>query len=164
MEHILKHCKGIKDQKQQILTESLLSYIRKHEKDYEKQEPEDQNIRSLKQCGLSLLDGWHVLAYTATTSGWMNDSAREGKQNICPCIEVFEAGLTASLDKLSPYHGITYRMERCDEEGIKSGWFHKNIGRTFFAPYFLSTATFDYNNSPMVWIIQTSENSNGRNI
>lgn len=86
MEHIIGPCKGIKDQHRQSLNGSLLSFIHKHEKDYEQAESELPQIRWLKHYGLSMLDGWHVLAYTATASGWMNDSAREGKINNCACV------------------------------------------------------------------------------
>lgn len=164
MEHISKRCKGVKDQNHQSLNHSLESYLRKHGKDFELKQAEDDKVRSLQQYGLTLLDGWHIQSYTGTASGWLNDSAREGKPSKCPCVDVFAAGLESCLEKLTAYQGTAYRMERCDEEGIKSGWFVDHVGSTFRLPYFLSSSRFDYNNSAMVWIIATCANGKGRYI
>jgi hypothetical protein len=164
MEHILNRCEGVRDQNNQSLNHSLESYLRNHAKDFELEQAEDAKVRSLQQNGLTLLDGWHIQPYTATASGWLNDSAREGKPSKCPCVEVFAEGLKSCLRKLPAYQGTAYRMERCDEEGIKSGWFADHVGSSFRLPYFLSTARFDYNNSPMVWIIQTCAGGKGRYI
>jgi hypothetical protein len=164
MNQLLQHCDGSKDHKGQYISEMLHRYLKKREEEYRKDSPELPDVAWLKAHDMELTDGFYVMAYTGSSSSWLNAEKRNGQDYKCACKAIFAEGLENALMKVKPFHGQVYRMEECDDERIQAEWFAKNIGITFHIPYYLSTAIDDYDNTQMVWVIQTHPEGKGREI
>ena len=164
MNQLLQHCDGTRDHKGQYINEMLHRYLQKREEAFGKDSPDLADVAWLKAHGMELIDGFYVMAYTGSSSSWLNAEKRNGQDYKSVCKAAFAKGLENALIKVEPFHGQVYRMEECDDEGIQADWFSKNIGITFHIPYYLSTATDDYDNTPMVWVIQTLPEGKGREI
>ena len=127
----------------------------------------DDNLKGMIENGLTEEEAFFILAYTGSASSWVNSELRDGHLPSTKCKEVFVNKLNQALAKVSSFNGnIAFRMDEPhsnSEEVLK--WFHSKIGSKFKVPYFLSTAKEDYNNSSIVWQINTlTEGSFGKDI
>jgi hypothetical protein len=125
----------------------------------------EKNLAGMRRNGLTEEEAFFILAYSSSCSRWLNSDLRNGYK-LSGCKAAFADGLDAALTKVRSYKGIVFRMELpLGDEAEVLQWFRNRIGKKFSAPFFLSTAQEDYENSPMVWKINTlSMGSNGKDI
>jgi hypothetical protein len=111
-------------------------------------------------------EAFFLLYYTGSASSWVNEDLRQTGVQSTKCKELFSKHLEVVMSKLPSFNGIAYRMD--DPSGDKQDvlrWFKRNMGKKIQIPHFLSTAKEDYDNSPIVWQIQTLKaGSRGKDI
>ena len=125
------------------------------------------NLQGMVENGLTEEEAFLILAYTGSSSGWINSDLREGKILQEPDKVLFAKYLDYVLEKMPSFDSqVVFRMETPsgDAETVLK-WFESKLGSTFVLPYYLSTAQEDYENSEIVWKINTlSQGSFGKNI
>jgi len=99
----------------------------------------------LQKQGMDLLDGFYVMAYTGSSSSWLNIEKRNNQDYKYACKAAFAERLEAALMKITPFKVTVYRMEQADDEGVKSVRFTQILEgassyHTFF-PQQLKTTT-----------------------
>lgn len=107
-----------------------------------------------------------LIAYTGSSSSWINEDLRDGRRLSTPCKEHFALYLDSVLKKVCSFsNNIVFRMDFPSGEAKEIlFWFQKQINKRFLIPYYLSTSKKDYKNSQIVWRIETAEISRGKDI
>ena len=164
---LLSKCDVQVDQNGLSVEESISSFDDWFEDFSEGGEEFKPNLNGMVENNLTEEEAYFVLAYTGSASSWINSELRSGKTPLCICKQSYIHYLDKSLEKIAPSKNpIVYRMDSPygdTKEVLK--WFKKNKNKVINIPYFLSTAKEDYNNSPIVWKINTlSQNSYGKDI
>jgi hypothetical protein len=164
----LLRCENIKNYHDTEVSETIIEFvnwcIRFRNGDHNLKE----NLNGMISNGLTNEEASLILAYTGSCSSWINSELREeGQVGECDCKKEFINRLNLALDKVKPFNNqIVYRMDSPSEDkNTVLNWFNSKISKVFKIPYFLSTAKEDYNNSEIVWRIQTLPiNSFGKDI
>ena len=132
--------------------------------DCNESEPASGEAIAVRVLDLNADDGFFIKTYTGSCSSWVNSEKRNGQPHFSECKKNYADGLEIALRKLPAFEGTVWRMEEADEEFRKFKWFKKNIGLTISIPYFLSTSKENWDNSPMIWNINTINKGSGRDI
>lgn len=124
-------------------------------------------LEGLFEYNLTDEEAFFILTHTGSYSSWINRPLRDGHPFDNVCKEEFANRLDKSLDKLPPYVGENvFRMD--SPLGLKEDvclWFKKNIGSIVNVPYFLSTSKDNWENTEIIWDIQTmGTNSKARDL
>lgn len=166
LESYLGRCKGVK-----VCGDSDLVRVYKGFQSWfkrlENNDPEImKHMQGMKDYNVPEFYAFHILAYTARCSKWINSDYRDGVESDCKCKDEFAVNLDTALGYMPSFeNGIVYRMDSPGaEENEVLDWYESKIGSVFCSPHFLSTAKFNYNNSSFVWKINTCNGSNGRDI
>jgi hypothetical protein len=129
----------------------------------------DKHLAGMLRHGLSEAEATLILSYTARTSRWTNQHSRNSLMPDMDSIRVeHNILLDKVLDKLPPFSlGKVFRMEiGCyfneDKELYK--WLETKKGDVFHVPYFLSTSKDKWDERGLIWEINTSDDSNARDI
>ena len=127
----------------------------------------EDNLSGIQKNSLSNDEAFYILAYTGSSSRWLNSDLRNNVVVRNVCKQLYIDNLNNSLDKVAPFNnGIVYHMDSPSAEDVEIlDWFESKIGRKFKIPFFLSTSKEDYKNSPIVWEIETlKKESYGKDI
>jgi hypothetical protein len=125
------------------------------------------NLKGMKENGLSEEEAFLVLIYTASSSSWINEEMREGISVDCDCKSSIIRNLDNVLAKIKSHDNkVVYRMDNPLGDNAKVlSWFSKAVTLKFTVPNFLSTSMENYENSPIIWKINTLvEGSMGKDI
>jgi len=125
------------------------------------------NLSGMIENGLSEEEAFYILFYTGGGSSWINSELRNGEYTLSRCKKVVMEKLDFALSKVKSFDGEkTFRMDfPNNDEKDELDWFESKINSKIFIPYYLSTAKEDYENSEIVWEINTLPNtSSGKDI
>jgi len=134
--------------------------------------PDAIGYRSIELSGIDeykLTDeeAFFILSFTGSYSSWINLPLRNGYLLETKCKEFFASSLEKALEKLPSYNeGYVFRMDTpTGSKSVVLNWFEANIEKVITTPYFLSTATENYENTEITWHIKTLPNdSKGKNL
>jgi hypothetical protein len=125
-------------------------------------------LNGLFDYSLSDEEAFFILSHTGSSSSWVNNSLRNGRQFDTLCQQYFAEGLSNALNKLPSYSNKqVYRMDEPTTDNIEDvfSWFERNQGEIVRTPYFLSTSKENWKSTLITWSIKTlPANSNAKDL
>jgi hypothetical protein len=126
-----------------------------------------ENKINVQKYNLSKLEAQLIQSYTAMNSNWINSDLRRHGFNNCSCKSDVQNLINSGLNNIPRFiNNIVYRMEPenlYETIDIKK-WYKSRIGKLIKAPFFLSTSKDKWEDRSIVLKIETSSNSNGRDL
>jgi hypothetical protein len=130
----------------------------------------DRHLIGMNEHNLSCSEATLILSYTARTSSWTNQHAHYSLSQDNDLFRLEHNSLLSKiLARIPLYSGktvfrIDFNSPACYDEDSFYTWIEDKIGQVLHVPYFWSTSKERWDDNCLTWEIQTSSNSNARDI